>query len=112
MHVVEFVILEALAALRDAARPSIVIIEAAALTSDAIVEALRAGSPKAEIVILGEASKTCAIPGAHRLRGEVTAWRLSRFLRLAIARPALRSTLQAAYRLAHQQTSPFVEIAR
>lgn len=114
MNVIEFEGGEpVIAALQRGAPPAIAALDAAGLASAEIVEGLCAGSPSPEIVLFGEPSDGSAIPrGAHRFRGEINVWRLSRFLRLVVARPALRSALQASYRLAHEQTPPLTGTSR
>jgi hypothetical protein len=113
MNVVEFAWVEAaVAAHQGGARPAIALIQTfTELELAESLDGLRAGPTPPEIVILGEVPDSFVVPAAaHRFHGEINVWRLSRFLRLVVARPSLRSALQASYRLAHEQTPPLTEV--
>ncbi|WP_312165577.1 hypothetical protein [Phenylobacterium sp.] len=107
MNVIEFArSAEALAAVSDGGRPAILVItpEGDGLPDHELACRARAAAPRTDIVFTRSPSGAPP-PGSHVLARPFTPGRLSRFIRLVVAKPALRSTLQGLYRQAHA-TSP------
>lgn len=105
MNIVEFHrSAQALAAIAEGARPAVLVIAPEGdglITCKHIVQA-KAMSPRTQIVLVLEPGGDPEIPpGSHVLVKPFKPSKLSRFIRLAVAKPALRSTLQASYRRAH-----------
>lgn len=95
---------EALAAIAEGARPAVLVIggEGDGLITCEHVGQAKASSPRTQIVLVLEPGGDPKIPsGSHVLVKPFKPSKLSRFIRLAVAKPALRSTLQALYRRAH-----------
>lgn len=105
MNVVEFhESAQALAAIAEGARPAVLVIapEGDGLITCEHVDQAKASSPGTQIILLLEPDGDPEIPsGSHVLVKPFKPSKLSRFIRLAVAKPALRSTLQALYRRAH-----------
>lgn len=113
MTVVEFEAVEtALEALRKGARAAVLVTEPAAgrLTDRELSEQARMAAPRLEIIFTPQAGEADAAPpaGAHRLPKPLDAFKLSRFIRLVAAKPALRGTLQSRYRAARSVDSAVV----
>lgn len=113
MNVVEFQTAEtALEALRTGARAAILVTEPAAgrLTDRELSEQARMAAPRLEIIFTPLAGEADAAPpaGAYRLPKPLDAFKLSRFIRLVAAKPALRGTLQSRYRAARSGDSAVV----
>ena len=104
MNVVEFHrSAQALAAIAEGARPAVLVIasEGDGLITCEHVGRAKASSPRTQIILLLEAGADPKIPaGSHVLVKPFKPSKLSRFIRLAVAKPALRSALQALYRQA------------
>lgn len=89
----------ALTALDDGAAPAVLVTPATPGAEDALlVTRSRAKWPRLAIVFTGPRQSPINLPGAYHLATSSDAAKLSRFLRLVVARPALRSTLQSRYR--------------
>ena len=113
MTVVEFEAAEtALEALRKGARAAVLVTEPAAgrLTDRELTEQARMAAPRLEIIFTPTANTAEApLPaGAHRLPKPLDPFKLSRFIRLVAAKPALRGTLQSRYRAARLVESAVV----
>jgi DNA-binding response OmpR family regulator len=86
--------------------PAVLVIPAApGIEESPLVINSRLRWPRLEVVFTGRACATINLRGAHHLPAPFDADKLSRFLRLVVARPALRSTLQSRYRLARPAPS-------
>lgn len=95
---------QALAAIAEGARPAVLVIapEGDGMITCEHVDRARALSPRTQVILLLEPDGDPKIPsGSHVLVKPFKPSKLSRFIRLAVAKPALRSTLQALYRRAH-----------
>lgn len=95
---------QALAAIAEGARPAVLVItpEGDGLITCEHVGQAKAWSPRTQIILVLEPGGGPAIPsGSHVLVKPFKPSKLSRFIRLAVVKPALRSTLQALYRRAH-----------
>ena len=105
MSVVEFHrSAQALAAIAEGARPAVLVIapEGDGLITCEHVGQVRASSPRTQIILVLEPGGDPEIPsGSHVLVKPFKPSKLSRFIRLAVAKPALRSALQTLYRRAH-----------
>ena len=105
MNVVEFHrSAQALAAIAEGARPAVLVIapEGDGLITCEHVGQVRASSPRTQIILVLEPGGYPEIPwGSHVLVKPFKPSKLSRFIRLAVAKPALRSALQTLYRRAH-----------
>lgn len=109
MNIVEFQEgLQALAAIADGERPAVLVVTSegdGSITCDHARRA-KASSPRTQIVFILEPRGGPGTPqGAHVLVKPFAPSKLSRFIRLAVAKPALRSTLQALYRRAHSASA-------
>lgn len=104
MNVVEFRrSAEVLAAITGGARPAVLVIapEGDGLLTCEHVNQAKASSPRTQIVFLLEPGGDPESPsGCHTLLKPFKPSKLSRYIRLAVAKPALRSALQALYRQA------------
>lgn len=110
MTVVEFEAAEAaLEALRMGAVAAVLVTEPAAgrLTDRELSEQARTAAPRLEIIFTPTASEAGTAPpaGAHRLPKPLDPFKLSRFIRLVAAKPALRGALQTRYRAARSVDS-------
>ena len=117
MQVVEFGSLElALEALSKGAKAALLVTEPATgrLTYAEFFEQARAGSPRLEVVFTpnGELDTDCSPTSAHVLVRPFGAGKLSRFIRLVAAKPALRNTLQRQFRQARALEMDAGEAAR
>jgi FixJ family two-component response regulator len=96
--------LEALAALTQGGRPAVLVTEPlrGPLTDLEFTEQVKVIAPRASIVFTpqGETPRA-STPGTHVLVHPFDGAKLSRFIRLAAGRPAVRGALQALYREAH-----------
>lgn len=94
---------EALTAVTLGERPAVLVItpEGDGLADGELAWAVKAASPQAGIVFTGRHSGALCPPRTYMLAKPFAPGKLSRFIRLVVARPALRSTLQALYRRAH-----------
>lgn len=105
MSIVEFQgSAQALTAIAEGGRPAVLVIasEGDGLITCEHVRQAKALSPRTQIVVVLEPDGDPKIPsGSHVLVKPFAPSKLSRFIRLAVAKPALRSTLQALYRRAH-----------
>jgi DNA-binding NtrC family response regulator len=105
MDVIEFAVAEhALEALRRGLNAAVLVTEPAhgRLTDRELVEQAKDAASQISIILTSgpAAGRPDAPPGAHRLAEPFDAARLSRFIRLVAARPALRGVLQRCYRAA------------
>jgi DNA-binding response OmpR family regulator len=105
MKVFEYAAAEtALAALGKGLKAAVLVTEPALgrLTERELAEQARDAAPRLEIIFTRppEASRLAAPSGAHAIVKPFEAGKLSRFIRLVAARPALRSALQRRYRQA------------
>lgn len=105
MNVVEFYrSAQALAAIAEGARPAVLVIAPesdGSITCEHVRQA-KALSPRTQIILALEPGGDPKIPpGSHVLVKPFKPSKLSRIIRLAVAKPALRSALQALYRRAH-----------
>lgn len=93
---------EALTSLSNGGRPAVVVVtpEGDGVTDGELAWAAKANSPQTNIVFTHRPSGATLPPGTHVLTTPFAPDRLSRFIRLVVAKPALRSTLQALYRRA------------
>ncbi|WP_421931769.1 hypothetical protein [Phenylobacterium sp.] len=103
MRVVEYATAEAaLVALNRGLKAAMLVTEPAVgrLTELELTELARDAAPRLEVIFTRspEANRLAAPAGAHALVKPIEAGRLSRFIRLVAARPALRSVLQRRYR--------------
>jgi DNA-binding NtrC family response regulator len=117
MQVVEFGSPElALEALSKGAKAALLVTEPATgrLTYAEFFEQVRAGSPRLEVVFTpaGEFDTDGSPPSAHVLVRPFGAGKLSRFIRLVAAKPALRSTLQRQFRQARALQMDVAEAAQ
>ena len=109
MDVVEFAVVEqALAALRCGLSAAVLVTEPALgrLTDLELTEQAKDAASEITIILTPEpaAGDSGAPQGAHRLPKPFEATTLSRFIRLAAAKPALRVVLQRLYRAAQAAT--------
>jgi DNA-binding NtrC family response regulator len=104
MKVVEYASAEpALEALSKGGKAAVLVAEPASgkLTNGEFSEQARAWSPRLEIIFTPSGPEPdAAHAGAHVLLKPFEAGKLSRFIRLVAAKPALRSTLQRLFRQA------------
>jgi DNA-binding NtrC family response regulator len=117
MQVVEFGSPEsALAALSKGAKAALLVAEPATgrLTYAEFFEQARAGSPRVEVVFTpcGELDTSGSPASAHVLVRPFGSGKLSRFIRLVAAKPALRSTLQRQFRQARALQMDVAEAAQ
>ena len=90
---------EALAALHTGLTPAVLVTPLIpGVEGSALIMRSRVRWPRLEIVFTGPAQDRIGLRGAYHLATPYDAAKLSRFLRLAAGRPALRSTLQSLYR--------------
>lgn len=113
MSVVEYAAAEAaLEALRKGGKAAVLVTEPAGgrLTNRELAEQARVVSPRLEIIFTPSARDTdeAAPAGTHLLVGPLDAFKLSRFIRLVVAKPALRSALRARYRQARSAAPSIV----
>lgn len=111
MAVVEFPAAEpALEALRKDGGAAVLVVEPARgrLSDHQLAEQARACAPRIEIIFtpLAAADRGGTPVGAHVLAKPFDAFKLSRFIRLVAAKPALRAALQAIYRQARSAELP------
>jgi hypothetical protein len=90
----------ALAALEIGAAPAVLV--TAGAENALLVTRSREKWPRLAIVFTGPLQSQINLRGAYHLAAYSEPAKLSRFLRLVVARPALRSTLQSRYRNARQ----------
>ena len=77
-----------------------------------VVRRAKALSPQIQIVVTPAPEETSGLPpAAHVLVKPFEASRLSRYIRLVAARPALRGALRAAYRQARSAPRPSTPLA-
>lgn len=109
MNVIEFATsTEALAAVAEDGRPAVLVIapEGDGAAACDLARQVRAWSPQTQVVFTpGPRGEPRTPPGVHVLAKPFEPCRLSRFIRLVVAKPALRSTLQALYRRARSTTA-------
>jgi DNA-binding NtrC family response regulator len=111
MAVVEFATAEpALEALRNGAGAAVLVTEPARgrLSDHQLADQARTCAPRIEIIFtpLAAADHGGTPVGAHVLAKPFDAFKLSRFIRLVAAKPALRAALQALYRQARSAELP------
>jgi DNA-binding response OmpR family regulator len=117
MKVVEYAAAEmALAALGRGLNAAVLVTEPALgrLTEWELAEQARDAAPRLEIIFTRspDANRLAAPSGAHAIVKPFEAGKLSRFIRLVAARPALRSTLQRRYRQAKSCTLASHEVTQ
>lgn len=109
MYVIEFArSAEALAAVSNGGRPAVLVItpEGDGVTDCELACQAKAASPQTNIVLTYEpCGAPKPTPEFHALVKPFKPSKLSRFIRLVVAKPALRGTLQSAYRRAHSSSA-------
>ena len=94
---------DALTRLDDGLIPAVLVTPfAPGIEESALIIKSRLRWPRLEVVFTGPPSARVALRGGYHLAAPFDADKLSRFLRLVVARPALRSVLQHRYRDAHK----------
>lgn len=117
MAVVEFPAAEpALQALRKDGGAAVLVVESARgrVSDHRVAEQARAYVPRIQIIFTPRAAaERAGTPaGVHVLARPFDAFRLSRFIRLVAAKPALRGALQARYRQARSAELPATAMAQ
>jgi DNA-binding NtrC family response regulator len=106
----------ALEALRRGVKAAVLVTEPASgrLTDRELVEQFQDAAPRLEIIFTPAAGayEYPAPPGAHVLVKPCGAGKLSRYIRLVAAKPALRSVLQGLYRQARASRAATPTIAQ
>lgn len=108
MHVVEYVSPEAaLEALRKGGKAAVLVTAPAEgrLTDRELAEQARWAAPRIDLILTPSAPRDAGTlnAGFHVLSRPLDPSRLSRFIRLVAAKPALRGVLQAQYRSARSE---------
>ncbi|MGZ8407800.1 MAG: hypothetical protein ACXWVJ_07215 [Caulobacteraceae bacterium] len=116
MQVVEFGSPEAaLEALREGGKAAVLVTTPAEgrLTERELAEQARLAAPRIEVILTPSAPRPDSTPSAgfHVLSRPLDPFRLSRFIRLVAAKPALRGVLQAQYRSARSEDPIAVPVA-
>jgi len=98
---------DALVALEAGVAPAALVVAGTPGAEDTLlVTRSREKWPRLAVVFTGSLPSQIKLPGAYHLAAGANAAKLSRFLRLVVARPALRSTLQRRYRDARRSIRP------